>query len=389
MYGVNKWRRDFFIEVLWLFLGIKGRINFIQLARYGSSSEQRYRQQFEKQFDFLQFNKSLVIESGSGTFAIGFDPSYISKSGKHTHGLGYFWSGCASKALWGLEIGGIAAIDLGLKTAFHLEAVQTPNKKELDTKCTQMEWYANLLVQRRDALLEISPYLVVDAYFSKRGFVDTLTQATFHVISRLRDDADLKYIKPQIKTGKRGRPKKYGEKVDPQKPDMTYFEKVIKPDGSHLYCANVHSKALKRNIKLVIEQNMNNKNEPKQKLYFSTDMAMDGVTIMQYYRNRFQMEFLYRDGKQHTGLEDCQARDENKLAFQFNMALTAINVAKVEHWLSQPHKERGAFSMANVKTMHHNALLLNRFFDVFAIKPNSIKNTQRIKELIDFGKIAA
>jgi hypothetical protein len=389
MCGVNKWRRDFFIEVLWLFLGIKGRINFMQLSRYGRYSEQRYRQQFEKPFDFLQFNKSLVIAVGSGTFAIGFDPSYISKSGKHTHGLGYFWSGCASKALWGLEIGGIAAIDLGLKTAFHLEAVQTPNKKELDTKYSQMEWYANLLVQRREALLKISPYLVVDAYFSKKGFVDTLTQATFHVISRLRDDADLRYINPQIKTGKRGRPKKYGGKIDPQKPDMTYFEKAIKPDGSYLYCAKVHSKALKRTIKLVIEQTMNNKNEAKQKLYFSTDLAMDGVTIMQYYRDRFQMEFLYRDGKQHTGLEDCQARDENKLAFQFNMALTAINVAKVEHWLSQPQKERGAFSMADVKTMHHNALLLDRFFDVFAIKPNAIKNTQRIKELISFGKIAA
>ena len=63
MYGINKWRRDFFIEVLWLFLGIKGRINFMQLARYGSCSEQRYRQQFEKPFDFLQFNKSLVTES--------------------------------------------------------------------------------------------------------------------------------------------------------------------------------------------------------------------------------------------------------------------------------------------------------------------------------------
>jgi hypothetical protein len=34
-------------------------------------------------------------------------------------------------------------------------------------------------------------------------------------------------------------------------------------------------------------------------------------------------------------------------------------------------------------------LLLQRFFDVFAIKANSIKNPQCVKELINFGKIAA
>ena len=42
----------------------------------------RYRQQFEKQFDFLTFNKELVLSSGSGRYAIAFDPSYISKAGK-------------------------------------------------------------------------------------------------------------------------------------------------------------------------------------------------------------------------------------------------------------------------------------------------------------------
>ena len=48
-----------------------------------------------------------MLEYGSGNFTIAFDPSYIYKTGKHTPGLGYFWSGCASKTKWGLEIGGV------------------------------------------------------------------------------------------------------------------------------------------------------------------------------------------------------------------------------------------------------------------------------------------
>jgi len=39
----------------------------------------------------------------------------------------------------------------------------------------------------------------------------------------------------------------------------------------------------------------------------------------------------YRDAKQHNGLNDCQARTENKSHFQFNAALSAINIAKAVH----------------------------------------------------------
>lgn len=41
-----------------------------------------YRQQFEKRFDFLTFNKELTLSQGSGRYAVAFDPSYVTKSGK-------------------------------------------------------------------------------------------------------------------------------------------------------------------------------------------------------------------------------------------------------------------------------------------------------------------
>ena len=56
------WRYDFVIEVFELLLSIKGRIDFLQLARYGAHAEQRYRGQFEKEFDFLAFNMELILE---------------------------------------------------------------------------------------------------------------------------------------------------------------------------------------------------------------------------------------------------------------------------------------------------------------------------------------
>jgi IS4 transposase len=65
-----------------------------------------------------------------------------------------------------------------------------------------------------------------------------------------------------------------------------------------------------------------------------------------YYRSRFQIEFLYRDAKQHCGLTDCQARSKNKLDFHFNAALTTVNLAKM-HWLATKKSDSEPFSMNN------------------------------------------
>ncbi|PLX03065.1 MAG: hypothetical protein C0594_11105 [Marinilabiliales bacterium] len=156
-----------------------------------------------------------------------------------------------------------------------------------------------------------------------------------------------------------------------------------------MYHAIVYAKSLKRDINLVAVYTKQKSGKWSHKLYFSTDLDMKPEMIIEYYQARFQIEFIYRDAKQYTGLNDCQARSENKLHFHFNASLTAINLAKINHWLNIPKVQRPAFSMADVKTMYHNELLLARFFSVFAVRPNLKKNKSKIRELITYGAIAA
>jgi hypothetical protein len=63
--------------------------------------------------------------------AVAFDPCFIPKSGKHLSGIGYFWLGCAGRALRGIEILGLSVIDADTRLSFHLEAVQTPSPNYL------------------------------------------------------------------------------------------------------------------------------------------------------------------------------------------------------------------------------------------------------------------
>ena len=65
----------------------------------------------------------------------------------------------------------------------------------------------------------------------------------------------------------------------------------------------------------------------------SSDVELAPEKIVKSYKLRFPTEFLIRDAKSHAALEECQARDEAKLHFYFNLALSAVSVAKAAIWL--------------------------------------------------------
>jgi len=231
----------FMLHIFNLFLGIKGRLNFLQFERFGKYGEQAYRNQFEENFSFLEFNKIMVKEHASDNLAIAFDPSYISKSGKKTPGVGYFWSGMAGQAKWGLEIGGLAAVDIDNHTAFHLDAVQTIYLAENETL---PEYYAKVILERKEALQEVSKILLADAYFSKRTFVDPLVMDGFTLISRLRNDADLKYLYNGAQKKGKGRPRKHDGKINIQELDENKIPKVSEVENEKIYSGIVFSKSL-------------------------------------------------------------------------------------------------------------------------------------------------
>jgi len=52
-------------------------------------------------------------------------------------------------------------------------------------------------------------------------------------------------------------------------------------------------------------------------------------------------------------------------------------------------KKDKPFSMSNDKTMYNNNSMPERFMWLFAINPNTPKNQKIVKELLDYGKIAA
>lgn len=400
MPNITKWQKDFMINLFWLLFAYRGRHNFENLGRQSDYNESTFRNNYSKSFDFLSFNQELIRQYCSEELVIAFDPSFISKSGKHTPGLGYFWSGCAGLAKKGLEIGGFGAVDILNNTCMHLVCKQTllktssANKTVLEIKKPTggnlLSYYADLIFDLRTDLQKTSNYLAVDAYFSKKPFVDKMIEANFVVISRFRKDVALRYKYVGPKRKGRGCPKRFDGKVNLWKLRAEHFTPIIEQENWKAYEGVVYANALKRWVKVVVVHYFDENGIIKKvHTFFSTDCQMQGTDIIIYYKGRFQIEFLYRDAKQFVGLEEGQSRQKERIDFHFNASLTTVSLAKALYYFNTNEQERKPFSMSSVKTRYGNDLLINKLFSMFGINPKHEINKERYYKIRNFGAIAA
>jgi len=390
MIGISKWQKVFFVEVTLLFMTIKGKVNFTQMGRYSSSQEVRFRNMFKKVFDFTTFNSYFISKHCSDELLIGFDPSFISKSGKHTPNVGYFYSGVAGTTKRGMELGCLAIIDVKQNTAYHLEAVQTPPVKKNDAETGLVKQYCKIFSERINTIKKHSKILVVDGWFNKKKFIDVMLDMTLEVICRLRFDANLKYIYHGPKKIGRGRPKKYTGKVDIKKIDKRIIKKCFDDGEKIIYEGVVYSVSLKINIKLAYTEYLNEKGQVANTiLYYSTNTSRCAIDIVRYYRARFQMEFIFRDGKQFTGLADCQARSVEKILNHVNYAMTAVNISKAIIRQGIDKDQPCSCSIQDIKTELFNRFLLERIFINYDIDPELQNNSELKRKILDFGKVAA
>ena len=124
-------------------------------------------------------------------------------------------------------------------------------------------------------------------------------------------------------------------------------------------------------------------------LLFSTDVHLPPEQIIEYYQARFQIEFIFRDAKQFTGLSDCQARHYLRLDFHFNASLVALNLAKYELSSSHSSAKSFVFSMASYKRLEFNKHLLSTFIDKLDLDPDLILNHPNLPSVLSYGTLAA
>ena len=146
----------------------QGKATFLNMSRYSSLSERRYRRWSHRTFDFAQFNTELLRQAFPDKYECiaAIDASFMSKSGRKTEGLGWYYNGSAGEAQLGLEISTISITDLRSNTAYALDSRQTI---DVEGK-TRVELYAEQVIALAPKLHQLGiKSLAADAYYSKKN----------------------------------------------------------------------------------------------------------------------------------------------------------------------------------------------------------------------------
>jgi putative transposase len=359
------------VEVVLAVLGMSGRITMLGITRWtsGGCGYRSVERLFEGGINWNWARWWLLRRwgiCGEAEHLLVGDVSVISKSGRKTYGLGWFYSGLA-----GARIKRVASLVFGVvspqkRQCYPLQSVQLvpaaaavpapdrPKRKPGRPKGgkskdkTKIEWTPSLTCfarcwQRAQGWLKIR-YVVLDGQYGNNTtlqIVRHVSQQTWHLISKLGRDAEL-YLWYAGDPPKRGRRLK-GERLDydhlpADKQVATTLEGTLR---TSIYHAKVYYLPFPQplNVVIIVKEEIEH-HRRSHLILFSSDLDLPYAKLIDYYSLRFQLEFVFRDAKQHFGWEDWMnvAPPRVATALQFPLFMVLLSRYLFAQWHpSHPH----------------------------------------------------
>lgn len=377
---LSKPQRTFLRRFL-LALGMNpGRATQLQLARLQGPSPRAQARWATCTFPFLRIALAFLQHQGilDHPLVAVLDASFLPKSGQKTWGKGRFWHGCQSRTTTGREVSVLGILDLQEETAWPLDVRQTP--ASLPEGTSRIDFYLQHLQEKATFFPASVKTLVVDAGYTHQRFVAGVQALGWHVVGKLRKDANLLYLYTGEREHRRGPARKWAGKVAVK--TLDHFEEITSlQSGEEVRTQVVYHKGLQRVVWVV---GVRTAPGPYTLLY-STDCAQSAQEIIRLYRLRFQIEFVFRDAKQFTGFGEDQVRSKEGQAMHHGMALLATLVVRLEERAAQ----KEVFSLRTRKQQMYNEAFILYVFSCQGI-PATASVVQRVLEQArSFGCMAA
>jgi hypothetical protein len=357
-------------------LTIPGRITMLSLSRWTErgGSYRTIQRFFATSVPWLQllvkfFETHLFVRDRE--YILAGDETVVTKSGSQTFGLDRLFSGLRGKVVKGLGFFVFSLVDVVERKSYPLSVNQVirseeekaaakararkrakqkktkkrksrakkkgrpkgsrnRNKKEFKpsaelARINRMLAALLKLVRRFVAI----NYLVMDGHFGHNQAVLMARANDLYLISKLRRDAAL-YEEYEGEYGGRGRRRKYGPRVNYECLSVKYLkhsnsEKEIRTDyyqGTFLH----KEFGCRLNVVIIVKTNLKTQSRGHA-LLFSSDLELGWEKLVKYYSLRFQIEFNFRDAKQHFGLEDFMTTTEVGVENAANLSFLMVNVS--------------------------------------------------------------
>jgi putative transposase len=316
---------------------------------------------------FWIFFRVYVFNPEDSYLLVG-DESVVTKAGQETHGLDRFFSSLYGKPVPGLAFFALSLVSTQERQSYPLMVEQrvrsdaekaaakakskqkkakkksakrkagrpkgSKNKDKSPIELTAELVFIQTMIQQVLSLIKglfALNYLVLDGQFGHNNALYMTDQCGLHLISKLRYDAALYFPYAGTYSG-RGRPCKYGKKLDYDHLPEQYLKQVTLEDDiqTRIYQATLLHKHFAQALNVVIIVKINLKTGKRSHaILFSSDLALAYDLLIDYYSLRFQIEFNFRDAKQYWGLEDFMNVTETAVCNAANLSLFMVNLAAV------------------------------------------------------------
>ena len=380
--GLSKPQFRYMLAMFSAFFTFFGKANRTNLHRYGAPSPRTQYRWGRRDFDFFAFNREALRAVGVLEHDLigAIDETFLKKSGKQTWGVGKFYNGCASRVERGLSASVIGVVDLDEQTAYPLHARQLPPVPDTGTRLDfAVQHYQDI----RQRLPDEEMTWVGDGAYAATKFVDAVCEQGDILVSKLRKDAAMQHRYTGPRKSGPGRPKELDGKVVYDDLSRWRFVEEVEP-GVMLWTGRFRHDTFKRVLRVAMLR-WQGADGPRHLLLFSTEPDMDPVTVVRLYQARFQLEFVFRDAKQHTGLQDAQVRDKDSLHAHINLSLASLTILRIE----EVHRGGQTLSIASARRRKQNDNLINRILAACGIDHIDQKIQAQLRQLRDYGVIAA
>ena len=380
-------------------LCLSGRITQLSISRWAGKggsyrSVQRF---FQSQITWREvlwlLFKQFLYRSDATYLLVG-DETVIGKSGKKTHGLDRFYSSIFQKPIAGLAFFTFALVSVQQRQAYPLCAEQversdsekeqarqqkekrkasavSAGKKNLEAKKTETKKKAGrpagsknknksetvlsaelerILLWGQQVLAMVGGkiclrHLVLDGHFGNHPACHMAQRLGLHLISKMRTDAAL--FREPTEDQKKEHPRlKYGDKLD-----YGHLPGALRVSSQDEGGIRTEVFQVRRcwhrdfagmvNVVIIVKTNLDT-GRWGHVILFSSDLDLEASTLIDYYQLRFQIEFDFRDAKQHWGLDDFMAVSKTAVTNAVGLSFFMVDLSAylLEH-LRQGYAQAG------------------------------------------------
>ena len=387
---------------------MKGRVTMLGISRWSDKySYKTIERFFDKKIDWLGIKWQLIKgKVADREIILVADETTISKAGKATYGLGYFYAGLQGRAIKSIQFLSFSIVDVESKRAYPLFSKQLmkskskkketgakkkvgrpkgsgTKKKRLKGLFRVVSWYLRIILKAIN-----SPkirYFVYDGAFGNSSGIKAAKSVNLDLISKLKKNSVL-YLKFKGKQKGRGRKKKYGELIDYENLDEKYCKdtKIEKDIEIKIYQFEALNRKIKEPLNIVIIVARNLKNDRRtHTVLFSTDLKQNFQKIIDYYSLRFQIEFNFRDAKQYFGLEDFMNIKKRRIHNFANLSMFMNNIS----YLLYTESSFSQYSVNDMKSIFMAEKYTYEILKYYGKKVDSILIKEAIMRIADFSMI--